>query len=236
MDRNLTPFFLLLPLSAALLLLFYGFALNPPHIFSTNQHQLEPWEISLPHPHINTPTNITKHADKQADRHADSPDNQNANTLRQLYLSWMKSVSHQDPIILAAIYDEVAHYELKDLLLAIVYNESWPKFDPWSYSQVGAMCLMQVNPKVWVPTLRKQGILKRKGELWRIDTCIKAGHFILQHYLNKFDGDLIKALTAYVGGDPSYAPKVLLTLHTLKRLQQQYTNSKVKLCLTTQNS
>jgi len=142
-----------------------------------------------------------------------------ADPLKQVYLNWMQSVSRQDRVILEMIYDETSKYPLRDLLLAIIYRESWPKFNPWSYSKAQAMCLMQVNPRVWLPTLKKQGLVTRREELWRIDTCIRAGHFIITHYLNKYHGDLKKALTAYVGGDTRYADNVMRTLRQLAVLR-----------------
>lgn len=131
----------------------------------------------------------------------------------------MQSVSKQNRVILEMIYDETSKYTLGDLLLAIIYRESWPKFNPWSYSTAEAMCLMQVNPKVWLPILVKEGIVTRREELWRIDTCVRAGHFIITHYLDKYHGDLKKALTAYVGGDTRYADNVIQTLQHLAALR-----------------
>lgn len=145
--------------------------------------------------------------------------------LKEAYLSWMRSVSDENDVILEMIYDEVSKYPNKNLLLAIIYNETWPKFNPWSYSKIGAMCLMQVNPHVWIEKLIKKGIIKKKSELWRIDKCIKAGNYIITYYLEKYNGNLQKALNAYVGGNKKYVKNVI---HDLKKIEYIADSAKVK--------
>ena len=138
--------------------------------------------------------------------------------LKEAYLSWMRSVSDENDVILEMIYDEVSKYPNKNLLLAIIYNETWPKFNPWSYSKIGAMCLMQVNPHVWTEKLIKKGIIKKKSDLWRIDKCIEAGNYIINYYLKKYHGDLKKALNAYVGGNKEYVKNVIYDLKRIEKL------------------
>jgi len=145
--------------------------------------------------------------------------NESDPVLKEIYLRWMKSVSNEKQTILEMIYDEVSKYPLKDLLLAIIYNETWPKFNPWSYSRAGAICLMQVNPSVWTERLKRKGIIKKKSELWRIDKCIEAGDYILNFYLIRYNGNVRKALIAYVGGDKKYADNVLKTLGEISALK-----------------
>ena len=138
--------------------------------------------------------------------------------VKEAYLSWMSSVSNENRVILEMIYDEVSKYPNKNLLLAIIYNESWPKFNPWSYSKIGAMCLMQVNPHVWTEKLKEIGIIKEKSDLWRIDKCIEAGNYIINYYLKKYHGDLQKALNDYVGGSEKYVENVISDLRKIDKL------------------
>jgi len=138
-------------------------------------------------------------------------------SLSQLFLSWMKQKAPDaDELLLETISDEVVKYDDPYLLLAIIYNESFPKFDPLSYSKIGAVGLMQINPDVWADELIRQGIIRNRYELWRIDKNIQAGNYIIKHYLSLYRGNLKKALTAYMGGDRSYAFRVIRTLKELR--------------------
>jgi len=78
---------------------------------------------------------------------------------------------------------------------------------------------MQVNPEAWLSRLKKAGIIREKRELWRIDKCIEAGNYIITHYLKKYQGNVEKALIAYVGGDKKYAEEVLKTVGWLSVLK-----------------
>lgn len=145
--------------------------------------------------------------------------------VKEAYLNWMSSVSNENKVILEMIYDEASKYPKKNLLLAIIYNETWPKFNPWSYSKIGAMCLMQVNPHVWTEKLKEIGIIKEKSDLWKIDKCIEAGNYIINYYLKKYHGDLKKALNAYVGGNKEYVENVI---YDFKKIEYIVKNAKVK--------
>lgn len=72
---------------------------------------------------------------------------------------------------------------------------------------------MQVRWKIWGPTLRKEGIAKRRADLFDPEKNIKAGRYILTHYLRKHDGDLRKALASYSGGARGYYEKVMEAHH-----------------------
>ena len=93
------------------------------------------------------------------------------------------------------------------LINAIIRVES--SGDPRAVSKCGAQGLMQVRWKIWGPTLRKEGIAKRKADLFDPETNVRAGRYILAHYLRKHRGDLRKALHAYSGGARGYYRKVM---------------------------
>jgi len=212
-------------LSLSVLILFLGLKqtinnnFKSSSYFTTSEKNI--WIIKQPEDYIHNPSDLVLNKEENE---FDKSETKSKNfsikkdLLKEAYLSWMSSVSNEDKVILKMIYDEVSKYPNKNLLLAIIYNETWPKFNPWSYSKIGAMCLMQVNPHVWTEKLIKKGIIKKKSELWRIDKCIKAGNYIITYYLEKYNGNLQKALNAYVGGNKKYVENVIHDLKKIERL------------------
>jgi soluble lytic murein transglycosylase len=92
------------------------------------------------------------------------------------------------------------NYRLEpELLAAVIYTES--KFDPEAESQSGAIGLMQLLPAT------AEGIAQRTGgsrfrteDLYDPELNVRYGSWYLRHLLDKYDGDLGKALAAYNGG------------------------------------
>lgn len=93
-----------------------------------------------------------------------------------------------------------------DLVNAIIQVES--SGNPKAVSNKGAMGLMQIMP-LWVPTLKKEGIILAKKDLLEPNRNIKAGKYILIHYMNHHKGDLKKTLKSYSGGHKGYYRKVM---------------------------
>jgi soluble lytic murein transglycosylase-like protein len=113
-------------------------------------------------------------------------------------------------LIIAVTSTETAHIPpdiLKpSLVAAIISVES--SGNPKAISKKGAYGLMQIRHKVWAKDLKAAGIIKTKSDLFDPDTNIKAGSFILVHYLRKNNGNVRAALTAYSGKARGYADKV----------------------------
>ncbi|HSC93145.1 MAG TPA: lytic transglycosylase domain-containing protein [Gaiellaceae bacterium] len=92
------------------------------------------------------------------------------------------------------------NYDLQpELLAAVIYTES--KFDANAESDSGAIGLMQLLPAT------AQGIAARTGgsrfsteDLYDPELNVRYGSWYLRHLLDKYDGDLRKALAAYNGG------------------------------------
>lgn len=126
-------------------------------------------------------------------------------------LNWMYENSDEPMQSIKEIYNAVKDDELKSLLLAIIYNESKPKFNPRSRSKKGAICLMQVMPNMWLEELKEKGIVKTRRDLWLTENCIKAGKYVLMKYI-KETGNIKEALKKYSGGKKSYPDDVLKTL------------------------
>ncbi len=96
---------------------------------------------------------------------------------------------------------DVAHANRLDpyLLLAVISIESG--FNPLAESQVGAVGLMQIMPKVHADKFRALG-----GEKLALDPWInmQVGAQILREYIDRF-GSEVAALRAYVGVAPDQA-------------------------------
>ena len=92
------------------------------------------------------------------------------------------------------------NYRLEpELLAAVIYTES--KFDSDAESPSGAIGLMQLLPET------AAGIAERTGgstfetsDLYDPELNVRYGSWYLRHLLDKYDGDLRKALAAYNGG------------------------------------
>lgn len=98
-----------------------------------------------------------------------------------------------------------------ELVVALIEIESGG--DPRAVSPKEAVGLMQVHYPVWGKAL---GV--SYDELFEVDTNIRAGVQILNHYLERYD-DLTVALAAYNGNPRSrrYARKVLRAYSRLNR-------------------
>jgi soluble lytic murein transglycosylase len=92
------------------------------------------------------------------------------------------------------------NYRLEPALLAaVIYQES--KFDPDARSQSGAIGLMQLTPTTARGiALRTGGSRFELSDLYDPELNVRYGSWYLRHLLDRYDGDLRKALAAYNGG------------------------------------
>lgn len=94
--------------------------------------------------------------------------------------------------LLRAIHKAATQADLPpDLVLAVIQIES--RFDRFAVSSAGAQGLMQVMP-FW-----KNEIGRPVDNLTDVKTNLRYGCHILQFYLNKEKGNLVKALARYNG-------------------------------------
>jgi len=91
-----------------------------------------------------------------------------------------------------------------ELVLALIHVES--AFNRYALSVVGAQGLMQVMP-FW-----KKEIGRPDDNLMHMATNLRYGCTILKHYINREDGNLVRALARYNGslGRTKYPEKVLV--------------------------
>ena len=64
------------------------------------------------------------------------------------------------------------------LLSATVTRESG--CNPKALGSVGEIGLGQVHPDVWVDTLKAEGVIKSKSDLWKVRTNLRATAFVLK--------------------------------------------------------
>jgi soluble lytic murein transglycosylase len=102
-------------------------------------------------------------------------------------------------------YEEIVqgharNYELQPALLAaVIYQES--RFDARAESESGAIGLMQLLPETAKGiAVRTGGSRFQVGDLYDPEINVRYGSWYLRHLLNKYDGDVNKALAAYNGG------------------------------------
>lgn len=126
--------------------------------------------------------------------------------IRSSVLKWMRENSDMPDEMLARIYDAAVKSGNADLVLAVCVVES--NFNPTARSDKGALGLMGVMPNVWLDELKERGLVKKRRDLYKIPENIAAGAYVLGKYVER-TGNVEAALTGYVGGDPSYAQKVL---------------------------
>lgn len=93
-------------------------------------------------------------------------------------------------------------------LLALIKIES--TFDPTSVSKKGALGLGQVMPRDYEKKLKEAGIITEMKDIFDISTGVKATEFAWNDKLVKANGDIIKALTLYLGeNDKGYINQIL---------------------------
>jgi soluble lytic murein transglycosylase-like protein len=90
-----------------------------------------------------------------------------------------------------------------ELVLSVIEVES--RFDRFAVSRSGAQGYMQVMP-FWLAELKRP-----QDNLFHAQTNLRLGCTILKYYLDREQGDLVKALGRYNGsyGRPQYPHKVL---------------------------
>jgi soluble lytic murein transglycosylase-like protein len=106
---------------------------------------------------------------------------------------------------LKLVHEEARRADLPpELVLAVIEVES--NFNRWAISHAGARGLMQIMP-FWLDEIGRP-----QDNLFHARTNLRFGCTILRHYLDKENGNLIRALGRYNGSLGSYRyPNLVLT-------------------------
>lgn len=144
--------------------------------------------------------------------------------IKTAVLKWMRKNSDMPDKMLSRIYDSALKSGNPDLVLAVCVVES--NFNPTARSDKGALGLMGVMPSVWLKELKAKGIVKKRRDLYKVGRNIASGSYVLGRYVER-TGNIEDALTGYVGGDPSYARKVLHELGEIYLVRRSALKDKV---------
>jgi len=124
---------------------------------------------------------------------------------------------------LTKIYDRVSKERFSYIKLSLIKTESG--FDNSAIGGSGERCMMQVSPSVWEKELKEKKIIVKSIKELSTDMnkCITAGSYIFDQYYAKY-GSVEKAILAYNGGgDPEYKGKIVMSLGSLKMVQEELT-------------
>ncbi|TVP53217.1 MAG: lytic transglycosylase domain-containing protein [Halomonadaceae bacterium] len=115
--------------------------------------------------------------------------------------------------ILRLVHREATQHGLDpELVLAVIHVESL--FERFAVSSAGAMGIMQIMP-FW-----KNEIGRGDDNLMQLETNVRYGTTILRYYIDKENGDLIRALARYNGslGQTWYPERVFNALERFYRV------------------
>lgn len=119
---------------------------------------------------------------------------------KQILVDWaLEKAENVSPQIIRDMVDTACESKFPYLVMAIIGAETLPKFDPGSVSSAGCIGPMQVNPKVWLKELIKQGIITEEKDLFDPVLGVRAGIYIFTKELVAAKGDLRQATWSYVG-------------------------------------
>ncbi len=137
-----------------------------------------------------------------------------AEHLRARALTWS---SDEVEALADVLYEQAEAYDLDpELVLAVMSVES--RFEFRARSQVGALGLMQIMPRTGELFAPNAGVRWRGSRtLFDPEANIRIGTRYLAYLLQKFDGDLDRALTSYCHG----IGRVKRTLETQGALSHQ---------------
>lgn len=103
------------------------------------------------------------------------------------------------------------------LYLSLIKTES--SYNPRAVSKVGAVGLGQVMYSVHHKSLKREGIIKTKADLYKIENNVRASEHVYSNYLEESKGSHPKALSRYLGcHSKSYIRKTLETYSHLKKI------------------
>ena len=97
--------------------------------------------------------------------------------------------------IIATKTDRICAEKDIPFVLVVGLMEVESRFNPFATSSVGARGLLQVMPEFWMKELG----IKSEREFHGVEVGINAGIHVLQHYIDKNNGNVTRALQNYNG-------------------------------------
>ena len=110
-------------------------------------------------------------------------------------LALKNSKSYVPERFIREIVESVYQTDKPILLLALITVES--HFDPFARSASGAVGCAQVKPKYWLDELINNKIIRYNRDLRDPGKCALIADYVLGKYLEKYNGDIERALAAY---------------------------------------
>lgn len=106
------------------------------------------------------------------------------NMKKYMFKTNYKMYPELSDIIYKSIIKYSNEFDVDPLIIFSVINQE-SRFSPWKVSHADCSGLMQINYKVWKNELNKNNIINCQTELFDPEKNIRAGTFILRHYLDQ---------------------------------------------------
>lgn len=125
----------------------------------------------------------------------DNPSKRRAQDLERYIRDRYPDVPAELAEIIAVKTDRLCADKDMPFVLIVGLMEVESRFNPFAESTVGARGLLQVMPEYWMKTLG----VKSERDFHGIEVGINAGIHVLQHYIDKNNGNVTRALQNYNG-------------------------------------
>lgn len=125
----------------------------------------------------------------------DNPSKRRAQDLERYIRSRYPDVPAELADIIAVKTDRLCAEKNIPFVLIVGLMEVESRFNPFAISSVGARGLLQVMPQYWMETLG----VESEREFHGVEVGINAGIHVLQHYIDKNNGNVTRALQNYNG-------------------------------------
>jgi len=149
-----------------------------------------------------------KHNLVECQKKVADPAKRNVTDMHSYIMARYSKVPRELAAIIAQTTNETADKHDVDFALVVGVMDVESAYNPFAISKKDARGLMQVMFKYW----GKQYEVAKASDLHDIALNINIGIQVLKHYIDKNEGNISKALTAYNGGGKDYAREVFVSI------------------------
>ena len=149
-----------------------------------------------------------KHKLAECARKIADPAKRNVSDMHLYIMARYSKVPRELAALIAQKTNEITDKHDVDFALVVGLMDVESAYNPFAVSKKDARGLMQVMFKYW----GKQYNIKKASDLHDITLNIETGVKVLKHYIDKNEGSISKALTAYNGGGKDYAKDVFVAI------------------------